>query len=244
MKLKKLAFLLMNIVLAIITIVTLGAINYRIHFGTNLELKILSGPVFIGIIFGTIIGILSIKRTEYLEKRIKEKTKELEHYLSKLEPFASMDDMTNIYNRRIGLEMLENHFNLSKRHKNSLSICFVDINRLKYVNDNFGHATGDKLIKDISDMIKSSIRESDIVSRMGGDEFLIIFPECDADGASKVMKRLTEKIREYNESSQRNYMASVSFGISEFSGCNDRTMEELLVEADNKMYAMKKCMKS
>jgi len=234
MKLKKWKFLFMNIILATIIIITMATINHKTYVeGPDFEFKILIIPVSLGILFGTTIGILSLKRTEYLEGIIREKTKELEYY-------ATMDDMTNTYNRRMGLKILRNHFSLSKRHRNSLAVCFVDIDGLKPINDSFGHAKGDKLIRDISEMLRSSIRESDIVSRMGGDEFLIILPECGVESAKKVIRRLTEKIRTYNEVSQKSYRASVSFGISEFSGCDDRTVEDLLAEADNKMYVMKK----
>lgn len=239
MELKSWKFLIMNIILMIIFMLIVATSNIKMN-GIEVGLKFYILPIFLGILFGSIITSLSMKRTKYLEERIKEKTKKLEHYAAELEHLASMDDMTNIYNRRMGLKMLRNHFNLSKRHKNSLSVCFVDIDGLKSVNDSFGHAKGDKLIRDISEMLRASIRESDIVSRMGGDEFLIIFSECGAGGARKAMRRLTEKIRVYNEDSQKSYRASVSFGISEFSGCEDKTMEDLLVEADNKMYDMKK----
>ena len=136
--------------------------------------------------------------------------------------------------------MLKNHLSLSKRHKNNLSVCLIDLNGLKSVNVRFGHTKGDKLIRDISEMLRSSIRESDIISRMTEDEFLTILPECDIVGARKVMRRLIEKIRIYNENVPKNYNASISFGISESSYCDKKSVEYLLSEADNKMYVMKK----
>lgn len=224
--------LIINSILTIIFILVMAMVNLKVN-KIEVELRFFILPIFLGALLGTIITYFSVKRARYLEEMVKEKTKELEYY-------ASIDEMTNIYNRRIGLEMLRNHFNLSKRQKDSLAICLVDIDGLKYINDNFGHTMGDKLIKDISRILKSSIRESDIVSRMGGDEFLIIFPRCSADDAREVMRRLTEKIKRYNEVSQNCYKASVSFGVSGFSGNDDRTIKEVLVEADNKMYTMKK----
>ncbi|NDI78884.1 GGDEF domain-containing protein [Psychrilyobacter sp. BL5] len=222
----------MNIISMMIFILIMGAVNLKIN-RIEVELNFFILPVFLGILFGIINTYLSVKRTRDLEEKIREKTKEFEHY-------ATMDDMTNTYNRRMGLKMLKNYFILSKRHKNNLSVCYVDIDELKCVNDSFGHVEGDELIRNISEMLRSSVRKSDIVSRMGGDEFLIIFPECGIEGAEKVMRRLGEKMRVYNEVSQKYYRASVSFGISGFSSCDARTLEDLLVEADNRMYAMKK----
>ena len=232
MKLKIWKTLVMNVILMIIFISIIITVNLKMNI-MEIDLNYFILPIFCAVLFGCIITYLSIKRTRYLEERIKEKTKELEHYVS-------MDDMTNTYNRKMGLKMLKNYFILSKRHKNNLSICYVDIDGLKYVNDSFGHVEGDELIRDISEMLRASLRESDVVSRMGGDEFLIILPECGIEGAAKVMKRLRETIGLYNEVSQKNYRASVSFGISEFSPSNERTIKDLLAEADNKMYVMKK----
>lgn len=214
----------------------MATVNLKIN-RIDIKLKIFILPIVWGILFGSIITYISLKKTRHLEERINKKTKELEHY-------AAMDDMTNTYNRRMGMKMLENHFILSKRHRNILSLCFVDIDGLKYVNDSFGHAEGDKLIRDVSEMMRLSIRESDILFRMGGDEFVIIFPECNLNGARKVMRRLAEKMKAYNELSPKGYSASVSFGILESSRYDERTIEELLAEADNKMYAMKKSIKS
>lgn len=235
MALKRWNTLIMNVILTVIFISIMVTINLKMN-RMEIDLNYFILPIFCAILFGCIITYLSVKRTRHLEERIREKTKELEYY-------ASMDDMTNTYNRRMGLKMLRNHFSLSKRHRKNLSVCYLDINGLKSVNDNFGHDKGDELIKETSEMLKLSVRESDIVSRMGGDEFLIIFPDCDIEGAKKVIRRLTEKMKTYNEVSRKCYRVSVSFGFSEFLFSDEKTVEDMLVEADNKMYAMKKATK-
>lgn len=235
MKLERRNFFIVNIVLMISFMLIMATINLKIN-RMEIKLKFFILPIFLGVLFASTIAYLSIKRTRYLEDRIREKTKEFEYY-------ATMDEMTNTYNRRMGLKMMKCHFLLSKRHKNILSVCYLDINRLKFINDNFGHDKGDELIKDTSKMLRSSVRESDIVARMGGDEFLIILPDCDVVGAKKVIKRLTEKMQTYNKVSRKCYRVSVSFGLSESSFSDKKTMEDMLVEADNRMYAMKKISK-
>ncbi|UUV18078.1 GGDEF domain-containing protein [Fusobacteria bacterium ZRK30] len=190
-------------------------------------------PVFYAVLFGSIITYLSQKRIRCLEEKIKEKTNELKHC-------ASMDDTTITYNRRMGLEMLKNYLNLSKRHENNLAVCLIDLNGLKPVIDKFGYIKGNELMRDISEMLRSSIRESDIISRMDKDEFLTILPECDIAGARQVMRRLLEKIRIYNKNSFQNYNTSISFGISESSYCNKKSVEHLLAEAENKTHVIKK----
>lgn len=235
MKLDIWKFLVKNIILTTIFLFIVKTANIKMN-GVEFKLSFFILPIFLGILFGTIITHLSVKQNMYLEEMIREKTKELEYY-------ATMDDMTNTYNRRVGLELLRNHYALSRRGKRSLSVCFVDIDGLKAVNDNFGHVSGDRLIEDISEILKSSVRESDIVARMGGDEFLVVLPECGIEGAAKVMKRVEKRISRYNESSSRGYRASVSYGIAESSGSHRETVEKLLREADNRMYSMKRRMK-
>lgn len=235
MKLKRRNFFIKNIILMISFMVIMATINLKMN-RMEIKLKFFILPIFLGILFASIIAYLSIKRTRYLEDRIREKTKELGYY-------ATMDEMTNTYNRRMGLKMLGYNFLLSKRHKNVLSVCYLDINGLKFINDNFGHDKGDELIKDTSKMLRSSVRESDIVARMGGDEFLIILPDCDIEGAGKVIKRLIEKIQTYNKISRKCYKVSVSFGLSSSSFSDKKTVEDMLIEADKRMYAMKKASK-
>lgn len=232
-------FWLKNVISLMTFIFIMVVADIKIH-GYEVKLTNLLIPMFCAILIGSIITHLSLKRTEYLEEKVREKTRELEDYARKLEHYAAMDDMTNTYNRRMGLEMLKNHYALSIRGRRSLSVCFVDIDGLKSVNDNFGHARGDRLIKDVSQMLISSVRESDIVARFGGDEFLIVLPECGIEGAGKVMERLVERLEVYNEISSKGYRASVSYGIAESSDSHREPVEKLLVEADNRMYSMKK----
>lgn len=232
MKLKVWKTLFMNVILMIVFISIIVIVSIKMNIiKINLNYFILSA--FCAVLFGSIITYLSQNKIRCLEERVKEKTKELKHYVS-------MDEMTNTYSRKTGIKILKSYFSLSKRHKNNLSVCLIDLNGLKSVNDSFGHAMGDKLIKDISEMLRSSLRESDIISRMGGDEFLTILPECDIEGARQVMRRLLEKIRIYNKNSFKNYNTSINFGISESSYHDKKTIEYLLSEANSNMHAMKK----
>ncbi len=88
----------------------------------------------------------------------------------------------------MGIETLERLIAVSKRTDTPLSIVYVDVNNLKSVNDHYGHQEGDQLIKDVTDILTMSIRESDRLSRLGGDEFLLIFPRQDYDAVTQIMK--------------------------------------------------------
>ena len=97
--------------------------------------------------------------------------KQMEEELKKL---ARIDSLTGCYNRRYGLELLDRHIKLSQRSKSPLLLAFLDIDCFKAINDTFGHDEGDISLKKVSGLFKSSLREIDIICRMGGDEFLLI----------------------------------------------------------------------
>jgi len=138
------------------------------------------------------------------------------------------------------MELLENALKLAKRKGYPLSICFVDVNNLKFVNDTQGHQAGDKLIKDICDNLKLSLRASDVVVRLGGDEFLIVLPECSLKLAEEQWKRLKNRLKEINTTLPKDQYLSVSYGFAEY--IPDQEIPDLLefvTLADERMYAYK-----
>lgn len=106
--------------------------------------------------------------------------------------------MTGAYNRNAGLEILEKIFEKHKKENKDLSIIYADINNLKQVNDTLGHHEGDRLIINVVDVLKKNIRNSDYVVRIGGDEFLIILPNCNSLKAENIIIRIKEALKELN----------------------------------------------
>lgn len=158
----------------------------------------------------------------------------------KLYRFATYDEMTGVYNRRVGIEFLNQELKKMNRGKTYLSICFIDINDLKSVNDNFGHDAGDNLIKFIVQDIKSAMRESDILSRLGGDEFLLIFPDCRLKEVKSIWRRVEASLAERNSNPAIGYNISASYGFAETDSEKDLSSEEILQIADTKMYDHKR----
>ena len=156
--------------------------------------------------------------------------------------FSEYDALTGIYNRRTGYQKL-NTIGKDVGKGNGASICFIDINGLKEVNDQLGHDAGDELIKSVAGTIKDCIRTQDFVARFGGDEFLIVFDHLDAAGAEAVWTRIVERFEQINAGENRAYRISVSHGIGEF--CCDKTVsiDEIIGRADVKMYAEKRKIK-
>lgn len=158
--------------------------------------------------------------------------------------FSEYDVMTNAYNRHAGLNKLNDLFlSLSKNNCN-LSVCFIDINGLKEINDTLGHESGDELIITISKTIRALIRTNDFLIRLGGDEFLIVFQGIDEVLAEEVWSRIVVEFDKINQTENRRYLLSVSHGIKTLS-CNlNQILDNVLHQADVKMYDEKRRIKT
>ncbi|OFI07090.1 putative diguanylate cyclase AdrA [Clostridium acetireducens DSM 10703] len=158
----------------------------------------------------------------------------------KLNYYANIDGMTRVLNRRAGLKLLNKELNWSKTNEKNLVICFVDVDRLKMINDNFGHEEGDKTLIFVAKILRESIRKTDFVIRMGGDEFLVVFPGTTMKEADKVWYRISRKIKAINNNNNK-YNLSLSHGFYEYSKEIQREMSinELIQKADKEMYKKK-----
>lgn len=153
------------------------------------------------------------------------------------------DQLTKTLNRRSGLSKLSRMLQYDNRRHLKLSLCFIDINGLKEVNDQLGHQFGDELIVSAVEGIKHEIREVDFIIRMGGDEFLVVFNGIDQEIAEKVWDRINYRYEQINIEEGRRYIISVSHGIVDFGSYEISEVESLIKLADDKMYAEKKYIK-
>jgi diguanylate cyclase (GGDEF)-like protein/PAS domain S-box-containing protein len=149
---------------------------------------------------------------------------------------ATTDSLTNAYNRLYGLNFLARQMQMSINNGEKLTICYIDVNDLKKINDTYGHGEGDELIINIINILRSSIRSSDIISRLGGDEFIVIFPKTDLITAYEIRKRIHVNLQKYNFISQKNYKISFSMGFIEYDHQKHISPENLISEADKEMY--------
>ncbi len=157
----------------------------------------------------------------------------------KIKYYSEFDAETNTYNRRSGITKIEN---LAKREQ-EITICFIDINGLKEVNDTLGHVTGDELIKTVVQVISNNIGQNDIVVRMGGDEFLIAFIGSMEEQAEFAWKQICYEIDIINENENRKYLVSASHGIANFSEKQKEDIQHVIGNADEKMYKEKQRIK-
>lgn len=157
----------------------------------------------------------------------------------RIRTFATYDILTNTYNRGPGIEKLQQEFILAKKEDLDLSVCFIDINNLKKVNDNLGHDKGDELIKTVVNVLMNNIKEKDFIDRLGGDEFLIVFPRDNKDYVENFWRKVLLNFNEINKNENRGYLIEVSHGVAELKDNKDILLDEMINIADNIMYEEK-----
>lgn len=174
-----------------------------------------------------------IQKDNMLEK-LRAENEELNYW-------ANIDAMTGVLNKKSGLEVLEREFELSNNSMDNLVICFIDVDGLKIVNDTFGHKEGDKLLINITKILKESIRKTDFVIRMGGDEFLVVFPQMTIKEVNNVLERVLVLLDEINNANEK-YNLSISYGFYQYERETKKelTINELIKRADEEMYKMKR----
>ncbi|TWH59367.1 diguanylate cyclase (GGDEF)-like protein [Desulfitobacterium sp. LBE] len=147
--------------------------------------------------------------------------------------YAYKDPLTDLYNRRYLYEKLESELKRLNRSKTALSLVIIDIDHFKKVNDRYGHLAGDKLLTRISKIFTENSREIDTIARWGGEEFAIILPDTDNQGALKY----AEKIRKAIEKSQKCFGVTVCIGLATIDKPID--MDILFAEADKALFQAK-----
>ena len=150
-----------------------------------------------------------------------------------------IDELTGLYNRRRFFVLTEQSLKLSIRTKKRLLLLFIDMDDLKWINDHHGHNEGDQALIDLANILKKTFRQSDIVARIGGDEFVVLSESTDESGQI-VLTRLYENIKDHNAKGARRYTLSVSVGATQFDPNHPVSIDELLSKADALMYAQKR----
>ncbi|MEG0180671.1 MAG: diguanylate cyclase [Peptostreptococcaceae bacterium] len=158
-----------------------------------------------------------------------------------LQILANVDELTGLYNHRYFQESLENIMELADENKTSVSLLFMDIDYFKNYNDINGHQAGDLLLKEIGNILKSSIRENDVVARYGGEEFAVILPDTNEEDAVKVGERIRVSIEQtyfYGQESQPNHNMTISIGVSSYP-LRANNKHQFINTADDALYRAK-----
>ena len=149
------------------------------------------------------------------------------------------DELTGLYNRRRFFVLAEQYLKVAIRTKKRSLLLFIDMDDLKWINDHYGHNEGDQALIALASILKKTFRESDIIARIGGDEFVVLLESTDENGEI-LITRLYENMRDYNAKRSQDYKLSISVGTAQFDPEYPISIDELLSKADALMYAQKR----
>lgn len=154
---------------------------------------------------------------------------------------ANIDPLTGVYNRRHFMETGASEFDRARRYSHPLSVLMIDIDKFKAINDRWGHLVGDKTIQALSRAVSAAIRGQDVPARLGGEEFSVILPETDLDGAATIAERLRATIEATDQvvaEDGRVVRFTASIGVAALDG-DDRSFEAVQNRADKALYRAK-----
>ena len=158
------------------------------------------------------------------------------HFMQQILSQASRDGLTGAYNRRFGEELLNIYYALAQRNQTHFSVAFVDLDDFKSVNDKFGHDHGDTVLREAARTLESHLRNTDLLIRWGGEEFLIVFPETDLSSARTPLWRIRETGLGLRPDNRK---ITASIGLAERVHDNCPSWASLVETADHRMYAAK-----
>lgn len=168
---------------------------------------------------------------------------EVARLYEQLKDLAAVDSLTGLANRRHFLERLDSEISRSRRRGHTLSIALLDLDGFKGINDAYGHIVGDDVLRQVAQSLGCGVRESDLVARFGGDEFVLLFPESTLTAAQRVLKDL--RIPEISVPYMRGVRADVNFSWGTATWPDDgQDSAALLQVADARLYAMKQARRS
>ncbi len=152
--------------------------------------------------------------------------------------YADRDTLTHLYNRSYMMRSLAHTLQKTSTNQHTFSVIIADVNHLKWVNDTFGHLAGDELITIVSDIIGKVSSHGGIAGRLGGDEFLILYPMLECTATETIAISIEYELRHARLERAKDHIPSVSIGISSYPE-NGKTAHHLLKAADDRMYAKK-----
>jgi diguanylate cyclase (GGDEF)-like protein len=156
-----------------------------------------------------------------------------------LRALSFTDELTGLFNRRGLLTMGEHQLKLARRTRRRLLLMYADLDNMKRINDQFGHIEGDAALIEAADILRQVFRESDIIARIGGDEFVILAVDSDGAQSETLINRIHQRCILANLKKARPYVLAMSAGSAEFDPDQPTTLEELVAQADRAMYAAK-----
>ncbi|HEY4845752.1 MAG TPA: diguanylate cyclase response regulator [Candidatus Dormibacteraeota bacterium] len=176
--------------------------------------------------------------SELLPRAIRYAT-ERHRLLEQVRQLAIADELTGLMNRRGFMMLAEHQRSLADRKGSSLSLVFIDIDRFKLINDQFGHEEGDRALQEVTGLLLRTFRRSDVVARLGGDEFIVLMADINGDGLQTVLDRMRKNIAAFNNEARFSWRLAISLGVVVYDAAHPETLETLMAKADQAMYREK-----
>lgn len=201
-------------------------------------------------IFCNILGQLLVNNRfiHQMDELVQERTRQLQQALDdaeelkqRYETLSVIDDLTQLHNRRFFFPETRASLARAVRQKSPFSVLLIDVDHFKVVNDNFGHATGDVVLRQVAEIIQQQIREGDILARFGGEEFVLALPNTDQTGAMQLAERIRSAVKNFNWSvTEKPLKITLSIGAAEMVNPEDKDsnkiLDKLIIEADQALY--------
>jgi len=188
-------------------------------------------------------GQLQRDHLQLLADKLYQKVSELETANERLRTLSLSDELTGLNNRRGFMILATGLLKFAQRANHPLCLVYIDMDRLKYLNDTFGHSEGNAALIEFGRILTETFRDSDVVARLGGDEFVILTIDASESDLDNIQKRLQNNVAAYNLRSMNGHDLSFSLGVIQVDITAPVTMEELLSRADAAMYKHKQSRK-
>jgi two-component system, cell cycle response regulator len=173
------------------------------------------------------------------DRATREREEALRRSAERMQSLSLIDELTQLKNRRGFFELAQQALKVARREQQALALFFIDLNGLKQINDTLGHLTGDQSLRDTAGVLRTTFRDSDILARIGGDEFVVLAhvhasPDIEALGG-----RLCDHLRQFNIEHARPYVLDISIGATSVEVHANEDLEAVIARADAAMYAQK-----
>jgi len=187
---------------------------------------------------GVVTHVIEYVRNITDRKRAEEESQRL---IRKLETLSSEDSLTGLQNRRMIFERIQHEIERVRRYKAELSLIFCDLDYFKEINDTYGHKAGDEVLKTIADILRRSVRTSDVIGRYGGDEFLIVLPQTSLKGAQELAERIRISVQDtkLEMTDGKSVGTTMSIGVAFYDG-TETDVDTLISRIDTALYVSKR----
>lgn len=229
---------IMTFGLVLVLVPALSSEDRSIHVSATITREMLVGII---LLMGMFLVYLVKKQLQIRAARLQSITETWNYEVSHVQML--MDPLTRVFNRSALNEMLSKEIKRAQRNKTMMAFIYVDVDNFKNVNTSYGHLFGDLVLAEVGGILKGSIRGSDFVVRMGGDEFLVALAETNEAGGAIVKNRIMSRVGEWNKTSPMpTYRLSLSCGLQEFNP--DGSFDDAMAMVDEKMYREKNASKA